>query len=171
MSELALFLVRIGFVAVLWIFIFSIISVIRADIFGQKVVRRATERNTPTVLSSPVIPAAPSAPVTVVAASAGAASAVATRLVVTEGENAGRELPLTGRELHIGRAPNSDLVVNDEYASTQHAKLVLMNDDWLIQDLNSTNGTYLAGARVGTPAVVKLGTPVKIGKTVFELRA
>ena len=42
MSELALFLVRIGFVAVLWIFIFSIISVIRADIFGQKVVRRAT---------------------------------------------------------------------------------------------------------------------------------
>jgi pSer/pThr/pTyr-binding forkhead associated (FHA) protein len=52
-----------------------------------------------------------------------------------------------------------------------HAKLVLMNDDWLIQDLNSTNGTYLAGARVGTPAVVKLGTPVKIGKTVFELRA
>jgi pSer/pThr/pTyr-binding forkhead associated (FHA) protein len=91
--------------------------------------------------------------------------------VVTEGENAGRELPLTGRELHIGRAPNSDLVVNDEYASTQHAKLVLMNDDWLIQDLNSTNGTYLAGARVGTPAVVKLGTPVKIGKTVFELRA
>jgi pSer/pThr/pTyr-binding forkhead associated (FHA) protein len=46
-----------------------------------------------------------------------------------------------------------------------------MNEDWLIQDLNSTNGTFLAGARVGTPAVVKLNTPVKIGKTVFELRA
>ena len=52
-----------------------------------------------------------------------------------------------------------------------HAKLVLINNDWLIQDLNSTNGTFLDGSRVGTPAVVKLNTPVRIGKTVFELRA
>ncbi len=80
-------------------------------------------------------------------------------------------MPLTGREVTIGRAVSSDIVITDEYASTQHAKLVLMNDDWLIQDLNSTNGTYLAGTRVGTPAVVKLNTPVKVGKTVFELRA
>ena len=59
MSELALFLVRIGFVAVLWIFIFSIISVIRADLFGQKVVTKVAEANSPTVLSKPTIPAAP----------------------------------------------------------------------------------------------------------------
>jgi pSer/pThr/pTyr-binding forkhead associated (FHA) protein len=91
--------------------------------------------------------------------------------VVTEGENAGKEIPLTGRELHIGRAVNSDLVITDEYASTQHAKLVLINDEWLVQDLNSTNGTFLGGTRVGIPAVVKLNTPVKVGKTVFELRA
>ena len=43
MSELALFLVRIGFLAVMWIFVFSIISVIRADLFGQKVVGRAAK--------------------------------------------------------------------------------------------------------------------------------
>ncbi len=171
MSELALFLVRIGFVAVLWIFIFSIISVIRADLFGQRVVSKATERNAPQVLSTPIIPAAPTGVVSVTSSATGTASASATRLVVTEGDNTGREIALTGREIHIGRAPNSDLVVTDEYASTQHAKLVLMNDDWLIQDLNSTNGTFLAGARVGTPAVVKLNTPVKVGKTVFELRA
>jgi hypothetical protein len=171
MSELALFLVRFGFMAVLWIFIFSIISVIRADLFGQRVVGRATERSVPTVLSTPIIPSAPTGAVSVTAAAVGRSSASAARLVVTEGESIGREIALTGREIHIGRAPNSDLVVSDEYASTQHAKLVLMNEDWLIQDLNSTNGTYLAGARVGTPAVVKLNTPVKIGKTVFELRA
>jgi pSer/pThr/pTyr-binding forkhead associated (FHA) protein len=41
----------------------------------------------------------------------------------------------------------------------------------LVQDLNSTNGTFLGGVRVGIPAVVKLNTPVKVGKTVFELRA
>jgi len=171
MSELALFLVRVGFMAVLWIFIFSIIGVIRADLFGQRVVGRATERSVPQVLSTPIIPSAPSGAVSVVSSSVGKSSGVATRLVVIEGEHAGDELLLTGRELLIGRAPNSDLVIDDEYASTQHAKLVLMNEDWLIQDLNSTNGTYLDGARVGTPAVVKLNTPVKVGKTVFELRA
>ena len=171
MSELALFLVRFGFMAVLWIFIFSIIGVIRADLFGQRVVGKATERSVPTVLSTPIIPAAPTGAVTVTTPAAGRSSASAVRLVVTEGESIGREIVLSGREIHIGRAPNSDLVITDEYASTQHAKLVLMNEDWLIQDLNSTNGTYLAGARVGTPAVVKLNTPVKIGKTVFELRA
>ena len=171
MSELALFLVRMGFVVVLWIFVFSIISVIRADIFGQKVVSKASVRNAPQVLSSPIIPAAPTAAVSVTSGAIGVSSGAASRLVIIEGENTGKEIPLAGREIHIGRAPNSDLVVNDEYASTQHAKLVLMNEDWLIQDLNSTNGTFLAGARVGTPAVVKLNTPVKIGKTVFELRA
>lgn len=164
-------MVRFGFMAVLWIFIFSIISVIRADLFGQRVVGKATERSAPTVLSTPIIPAAPTGAVSVTTASVGRSSASAAKLVVIEGESVGREIALTGREIHIGRAPNSDLVVTDEYASTQHAKLVLMNEDWLIQDLNSTNGTYLAGARVGTPAVVKLNTPVKIGKTVFELRA
>ena len=171
MSELELFLVRIGFVAVLWIFIFSIISVIRADLFGQKVVTKVAEANSPTVLSKPTIPAAPVGEVRVLATSSAPSSGTARKLVITEGENTGFELELTGREVHIGRAANSDIVITDEYASTQHAKLVLMNDDWLIQDLNSTNGTFLAGTRVGTPAVVKLNTPVKVGKTVFELRA
>lgn len=171
MSELALFLVRVAFVGVLWIFIFSIISVIRADLFGQRVVSRVTEENSPTVVSKPVVPAAPASAIRVLATSDAPSSGNATKLVITEGENAGFELPLTGREVTLGRAVSSDIVITDEYASTQHAKLVLMNDDWLIQDLNSTNGTYLAGTRVGTPAVVKLNTPVKVGKTVFELRA
>jgi pSer/pThr/pTyr-binding forkhead associated (FHA) protein len=95
----------------------------------------------------------------------------ATTLVIIEGERTGQKIALDRRELTIGRADNSDLVVDDEYASTNHAKLVLINNDWLIQDLNSTNGTYLDGGRVGTPAVVKLNTPVRVGKTVFELRA
>ena len=171
MSELALFLVRVAFVGVLWVFIFSIISVIRADLFGQKVVSQVAEDNSPTVVSKPIVPAAPAEPLRVLATSDAPSSASAKKLVITEGENTGFELPLAGNEVTIGRSTSSDIVVNDEYASTQHAKLVLMNEDWLIQDLNSTNGTFLAGTRVGTPAVVKLNTPVKIGKTVFELRA
>ena len=167
MSDLALLIVRIGFVAVLWIFVFSIISVIRADLFGQKVVGRAAKAAAPTVVSAPVVPAPPSARVQ----QTGPVGAIPSRLVITQGDRAGVELALTGKEILIGRAASCDLLVDDEYASSQHAKLIQMNNDWLIQDLNSTNGTFLAGNRVGTPAVVKLNTPVRVGKTVFELRA
>jgi hypothetical protein len=165
MSELALFLVRTGFVVVLWIFIFNIISVIRADLFGQKVVSRVASANAPQVVSAPI---APNAPGSLVMEQTGSN---ATKLVIVEGERTGHNIPLNRRELTIGRAEDSDLIVDDEFASTHHAKLVLINNDWLIQDLNSTNGTFLDGARVGTPAVVKLNTPVRVGKTVFELRA
>ena len=169
MSELALFIVRLGFVAVLWIFVFSIISVIRADLFGQKVVSRVAAANAPEVVSAPVGNAAPFG-VTPSLVSEPTGS-TATKLVIIEGEKTGQMVRLERREITIGRSPDSDLIVDDEYASTHHAKLILINNDWLIQDLNSTNGTYLDGSRVGTPAVVKLNTPVRVGKTVFELRS
>ena len=171
MSELALFLLRIGLVAILWIFVFSIISVIRSDLFGQRVAGKSAVISPTQVVSQASLPNPPTGPIRVLQESTEPSSKAATKLVITEGENAGKEIPLTGRELHIGRAVSSDLVITDEYASTQHAKLVLINDEWLVQDLNSTNGTFLGGVRVGIPAVVKLGVPVKVGKTVFELRA
>ena len=169
MSELALFIVRLGFVAVLWIFVFSIISVIRADLFGQKVVSRVAAANAPEVVSAPVGNTAPFASTpTLVSEPTGS---TATKLVIIEGDKTGQMVRLERREITLGRSPDSDLIVDDEYASTHHAKLGLINNDWLIQDLNSTNGTYLDGGRVGTPAVVKLNTSVRVGKTVFELRA
>ena len=177
MSELALFIVRAAFLAVLWIFIFSIISVIRADLFGQKVVRRVTSANAPKVVSSPnSAGAAAAGNFGTVGTATGtltmdANGINATKLSIIEGDRAGQSIALDRRELTIGRAENSDLVIDDEFASTNHAKLILTNNDWLIQDLNSTNGTFLDGARVGTPAVLRLNTPVRIGKTVFELRA
>jgi hypothetical protein len=137
MSELALFLVRTGFVVVLWIFIFNIISVIRADLFGQKVVSRVASANAPQVVSAPI---APNAPGSLVMEPNGSN---ATKLVIVEGDRTGHNIALDRRELTIGRAEDSDLIVDDEFASTHHAKLVLINNDWLIQDLNSTNGTFL----------------------------
>jgi predicted component of type VI protein secretion system len=161
-SELALFLVRTGFLALLWIFIFSIISVIRADLFGQKVVSKVASANLPNTFV-----AAPGA----AAASAKPAEQKATKLVVTAGEKTGTEIALAGRQLTIGRAGDSDLVVDDEYTSTHHAKLVFINGEWLIQDLDSTNGTLLDGKKVTTTQVVPMNTQVRVGQTSFELRA
>ena len=162
MSELALFLVRTGFLALLWIFIFSIISVIRADLFGQKVVSRVTSANLPNAFVT-----APGS----ASGSAKAAEQKATKLVVTAGEKTGTEIALAGRQLTIGRASDSDLVVDDEYTSTHHAKLVFINGEWLIQDLDSTNGTLLDGKKVATTQVVPMNTQVRVGQTSFELRA
>jgi len=64
----------------------------------------------------------------------------------------------------------SGLVIRDDYTSTHHARLLLWNDEWMIQDLDSTNGTFLDGRRVTVPTQVPLDTPIKIGTTTFELR-
>lgn len=160
MSDLALFLVRIGFLAVMWFFVFSIISVIRADLFGQKVFSKVAAANAPKVVSAPVAASRP------IGESKGP-----TKLVVTEGARKGLEIALRGRELTIGRSEDSDLIVDDEFASTYHAKLVLLNGEWMLQDLNSTNGTYLDGVKVTTPTNLKPKSTVRVGKTSFELRA
>jgi pSer/pThr/pTyr-binding forkhead associated (FHA) protein len=161
-SELALFLVRTGFLALLWIFIFSIISVIRADLFGQKVVSKVASANLPNAF----LTASGSNP-----ASAKLSEQKATKIVVTAGEKIGTEIALSGRQLTIGRAGDSDLIVDDEYTSTHHAKLVFINGEWLVQDLDSTNGTLLDGKKVATTTVVPLNTQVRVGQTSFELRA
>ena len=162
MSELALFLVRTGFLVMLWIFIFSIISVIRADLFGQKVVSRVAQANVPALFSGPgATGAAPTQQF----------EQKASKLVVTGGDKVGTEIALSGRQLTIGRAGDSDLIVDDEYASTHHAKLVFINGEWLIQDLDSTNGTFLEGQKVSTPQTVAMNAQVRIGQTTFELRA
>lgn len=177
MSDLALFLVRTGFLAVLWIFIFSILSVIRADLFGQKVVTRVAEANAPVVVSAPVIPAAPlnntpePGATMPVPNEDNDLAILPSKLVLTAGPRKGQELRLDRREVTIGRADNADLVIKDEFASTHHAKLVLINGEWLLQDLNSTNGTFVNGKRVGTPVSVKANVPVQIGNSIFELRA
>jgi pSer/pThr/pTyr-binding forkhead associated (FHA) protein len=98
------------------------------------------------------------------------ASAAATRLVITSGPKEGLELPLGKEPLTIGRSSESGLVIRDDYTSTHHARLMLWSEDWVIQDLDSTNGTFLNGTRVTLPTPVPLNTPVRIGTTSFELR-
>lgn len=175
MSELALWIVRTGFLVVLWIFIFSIISVIRSDLFGQKVVNKVAEAKAPKVVSAPIVPNTMTGAIGGLAAATNPtpaqASGLASKLVITEGDRTGHTIRLDRREFTIGRSGDSDLIIDDEYASTHHAKLVQIDNEWVIQDLNSTNGTFLAGSRVGTPVAIKLNTPIRIGKTTFELRA
>jgi pSer/pThr/pTyr-binding forkhead associated (FHA) protein len=93
-----------------------------------------------------------------------------TRLVITSGPREGIEIDLPAEQLTIGRSSESGLVIRDDYTSTHHARLMLWDENWVIEDLDSTNGTFLDGTRVTRPTAVAPGTPVTIGTTTFELR-
>jgi pSer/pThr/pTyr-binding forkhead associated (FHA) protein len=91
-------------------------------------------------------------------------------LVVTAGSLSGTRLRLGPGPILIGRAEDSTLVLDDDYASTRHARLSQQGQEYFLEDLGSTNGTYLDRARVTTPTPVPIGVPIRIGRTVIELR-
>ncbi|GAA5084508.1 FHA domain-containing protein [Microbacterium yannicii] len=180
MSELTLLLLRIGFLVLLWAFVFAVVYSLRADLFGVKVRRMpdavaaaasagsasgggaAASAVTAPVASAPsAAPSQPGGPATTAAVS---------RIVITSGPKTGLELPLGNEPLTIGRSSESGLVIRDDYTSSHHARLVLWGDQWMIQDLDSTNGTWHDGARVTAPVPVNIGAPIKVGATTFELR-
>lgn len=177
MSELTLLLLRIAFLVLLWAFVFAVVYSLRADLFGVKV-RRMPEpaaAAAPSPAASAPSPAAATAPVASRPAAAAASGGPATtdavsRIVITSGPKAGLELPLGNEPLTIGRSSESGLVIRDDYTSSHHARLVLWGDQWMIQDLDSTNGTWHDGVRVTAPVPVKVGAPIKVGATTFELR-
>ena len=94
-----------------------------------------------------------------------------TQLLVTEGGLAGTRITLGEQPIMIGRANDSTLVLTDDYASTRHARLVMRDGDWYVEDLGSTNGTYLDRTKVTGPTPIPPGVPIRIGKTVLELRS
>jgi hypothetical protein len=173
MGELTLLLLRLAFLVLLWAFVFAIVYALRSDLFGQRARRLPAQP----AAAFPAGPAAASAPAP--AASPGPTAhrspplpgaGTAKRLVITSGPREGVEIDLPAEQLTIGRSSESGLVIRDDYTSTHHARLMLWNDQWVIQDLDSTNGTFLDGSRVTLPTPVPLGTPVTIGTTSFELR-
>lgn len=98
------------------------------------------------------------------------AEKVAQYLMITQGPLAGARISLGAQPVLLGRADDSTLVLNDDYASGHHARFLPRDNDWYLEDLGSTNGTFLDHERVTTAVKVPLGTPVRVGKTVIELR-
>jgi pSer/pThr/pTyr-binding forkhead associated (FHA) protein len=168
MSELVLLLLRIGFLVLLWLFVFGVVYSLRADLFGVKVRKLPAEA----AAGAPAAVPAPSKPKPSPRAGGVARVNSVSKLVITSGPKAGLELPLGTEPMTIGRSSESGLVIRDDYTSSHHARLLLRGDTWAIQDLDSTNGTFLGGKRItGAPVPIEIGDAVKVGATTFELRA
>lgn len=193
MSELTLLIMRIGFLVLLWLFVFAIVYALRSDLFGAPVRKLPGEngssgarRSSPGPASpaptsaapaaaSPAPPAGSMQPASppVITPSGGAlpsAGGRARQLVITSGVAAGTTVPLDDDVLTIGRSSSSSLVIVDEYTSTYHAKLTRNGDQWMLTDLDSTNGTKINGSRVTGTVIAPPFAPITIGTTTFELR-
>jgi pSer/pThr/pTyr-binding forkhead associated (FHA) protein len=156
MSELTLFLIKISYLAILWIFVLSAISVVRSDMFGARIPQgsreatpkppRQAKQKTKQRKGSP------------------------THVLVVDGANQGERADLAQAPILIGRGSDAAIRLDDDYVSTRHARIAASGDQWFVEDLGSTNGTYIGSARITQPTTLALGTQVRIGKTILELR-
>ncbi|PKH38256.1 Inner membrane component of T3SS domain-containing protein [Nocardioides alpinus] len=156
MSELTLFLIRAAFLAILWIFVLSAISVIRSDMFGARVPESA-RGGAPKAERKPGKARKPR-------------RGAPTHLLVVEGENPGTRAELADAPLLIGRGSDAAIKLDDDYVSTRHARIAASGDEWFVEDLGSTNGTYVGPVRITQPTTIGLGVQVRVGKTILELR-
>lgn len=174
MSELTLTVMRLGFLAVLWLFVIVAVQVIRSDLFGTRVTQRGSRRGSDRGARQQRQQAAPPQQRQQQPNGRGGGRqrrGAPTKLVVTEGTLTGTTVALQGQTISLGRAHDSTIVLDDDYASSRHARIYPDRDgQWIVEDLGSTNGTYLDRTRLTTPTPIPLGAPIRIGKTVIELR-
>ena len=160
MSELTLVLIRFAYLAILWIFVLSAISVVRSDMFGARVEsvprteRRADKRARKQSRNKP----------------ARRPRGAPTHVAITEGANSGETISLDLAPLLIGRGSDAAIRLDDDYVSTRHARIASSEDQWFVEDLGSTNGTYIGSTRITQPTTLQLGTQIRIGKTILELK-
>lgn len=96
------------------------------------------------------------------------------RLVLQSGSGMGTEYPLEKNEMFLGRDLSNDIVINDPEVSRRHARLLLSGNTFILEDLGSTNGTFIHGQRLGAPVVLRPGDMITIGEKVllkFEIPA
>ena len=165
MSELTITLLRFGFLALLWIFIFSIVASQARDL--------AVGGRSPAAGTRPdrrgASPGAGTA-----APAAGPATGQRSRpqtLVVLDGPLRGRSYPLGNAPVLLGRSPEATVPLGDDYASGRHARLFPQGSRWFLEDLGSTNGTFVGQQRLTRAVPLDAGTPFRVGKSVLELRS
>ena len=158
MNDLVLSLFRLGFLVLIWLLVLSIVGSMRRDLaIGS---RRGSKPSARAIKKNPELAEPEPAP-----------RKAATGLVILEGPLAGRTITLAGQPILFGRAQDANVVLEDDYASGRHARLFPQGSRWFIEDLGSTNGTFVGETQLSRAQAVDLGQKIRIGKTVLELKA
>ena len=153
MPDIVLDILKYVFLAVLYIFVARAVRAVMIEL------RPAAATSTATRSSAAPAKAAPRR-----------VKKAPSRAVIVEGSSTSGKAFDLGEELTIGRADKCHVVLDDTYVSQVHARVFSRGEAYLIEDLGSTNGTYLNRKRVGGATELQRGDRVKIGKTVLEMR-
>ncbi len=160
-SEITVTLLRFAFLALLWIFVFLILAASRRDLGVGKNFRATRAAAAPSSqpegrVAGQQTPPPPSRP---------------TQLVITDGAQAGSVLRLGDQPITLGRASDIEVSLQDDYASGRHARLFPQGSRWFLEDLGSTNGTFVGGTRLTRATPIEPGTDFRVGRTTMQLRA
>ncbi|MDR3203047.1 MAG: FHA domain-containing protein [Bifidobacteriaceae bacterium] len=203
MSELTVSLLRLSYLLALWLFVLAVVSVLRRDIYGTRIIQRGRhpgerrgQRGRSARVAAPAAVGAagdlagfpghfeddagtrlPGSPRRSDGPRPAGASArrpadpdLATRLAVTSGPLRGTTLPLGANGVLIGRSSAANLILDDEFTSGHHAQIVPDAGGWRLEDLGSTNGTFLGREQVTGSVPVRIGQSIRIGQTRLELQ-
>lgn len=160
MSELALTLVRLGFLTLLWTFVLVTVVALRRDLRQPAEARPASRERKQAKAPRPPRPAKV----------AKQQKVKGSKLVVIEGPLEGTIVPLGSVQITIGRAPDSTLIIDDDYASSRHARIYPSEGSWVVEDLGSTNGTWIDRTRITSPTVLPVGAPLRVGRSTLQIQ-
>ena len=163
MSEQVLNILKLCLLALVYLFLLRVVRAVWAEVAAPKTAEapgRRGRRRAPA--SAPAVAPAPPR--------GRRSRGAATELVAVEPPtNAGRRYPL-GDEITVGRAAGCQVTVDDTYVSQLHARVFTRDGQLLVEDLGSTNGTYLNRVKVAGPMVMQKGDRLQVGNTVLEVR-
>ena len=161
-SEITVTILRFAFLALLWLFVYLIVAATRRDLAIGRNFRTARAAGAPAAASRAGSGAAAGKP---------APPARPTQLVITDGEQAGAVMRLGDQPITIGRSNDIEVSLQDDYASGHHARLFPQGSRWFLEDLGSTNGTFVGGTRLTRTTPIEPGTDFRVGHTSMQLRA
>jgi len=165
MTEFGLTLIRFAFLAGIWLFVIAAVLILRRDLMQPRDVRPSRAGSPPKRTKPPKPPKPAKAP----RQPRAARQASGPVLTIVDGPLAGTVVPLGNSQVTIGRAPDSTIVIDDEYVSSRHARIYRSEGAWIVEDLGSTNGSWIDRTRLTSPTVLPSGAPLRIGRTTMQM--
>ncbi|MDR6939540.1 FHA domain-containing protein FhaB/FipA [Arcanobacterium hippocoleae] len=166
MSALVVTIARFGLLILLWLFVIFALATVRNDVYGGSLpARKRANSRAQRQISHSNTAAQPGS-----SAQLSPQTLAAPSLYVLQGALAGTTIRISNSPIIVGRSPDSALVLDDGYASARHARFYLQDGKVILEDLSSTNGTWVNDQQVHGAITLPPGVRVTIGKTIMEVR-